>query len=125
MFVRQDTDVQRQLHSYRDLPIRMGELGLVLGTSFPEPCITMRVGHRTMPTSSCCRNRSKEIAAVVRLVDKFYRLFGFSYHVELSTRPRKLWAEEIWDRPQELWATLQNWVKITKSTKATARYGRK
>ena len=36
----------------------------------------------------------EEIAAVVRLVDKFYRLFGFSYHVELSTRPEKALGSE-------------------------------
>ena len=51
----------------------------------------------------------EEIAAVVRLVDKFYRLFGFSYHVELSTRPEKaLGSEEIWDKAtRTLEATLQ------------------
>ena len=104
---------KRQLHSYRDLPIRMGELGLVHRHELSGTLHgLMRVRAFTQDDAHIFmlpEQIEEEIAAVVRLVDKFYRLFGFSYHVELSTRPEKaLGSEEIWDKAtRTLEATLQ------------------
>ncbi len=104
---------KRQLHSYRDLPIRMGELGLVHRHELSGTLHgLMRVRAFTQDDAHIFmlpKQIEEEIAAVVRLVDKFYRLFGFSYHVELSTRPEKaLGSEEIWDKAtRTLEATLQ------------------
>ena len=82
---------KRQLHSYRDLPIRMGELGLVHRHELSGTLHgLMRVRAFTQDDAHIFmlpEQIEEEIAAVVRLVDKFYRLFGFSYHVELSTEP--------------------------------------
>ena len=104
---------KRQLHGYRDLPIRMGELGLVHRHELSGTLHgLMRVRAFTQDDAHIFmlpEQIEEEIAAVVRLVDKFYRLFGFSYHVELSTRPEKaLGSEEIWDKAtRTLEATLQ------------------
>lgn len=80
-----------QMHSYRDLPLRMGELGLVhrhelsgaLHGLMRVRCFTQDDAHIFMT-----RDQIKdEIKGVVRLIDKVYSLFGFKYHVELSTMP--------------------------------------
>ncbi|MCL2069005.1 MAG: threonine--tRNA ligase [Oscillospiraceae bacterium] len=88
--------------SYRDLPLRMGELGLVhrhelsgtLHGLLRVRCFTQDDAHIFMT-----RDQIKdEIKGVVGLIDKVYGTFGLSYHIELSTRPEKFMGEiETWD----------------------------
>ncbi|WP_343208825.1 threonine--tRNA ligase [Anaerolentibacter hominis] len=89
-------------HSYRDLPIRMGELGLVhrheksgaLHGLMRVRCFTQDDAHIFMTKEQI----TEEIKGVVRLIDEVYSLFGFQYHVELSTRPENsIGSDEDWE----------------------------
>lgn len=89
-------------HSYRDLPLRLGELGLVhrheksgeLGGLMRVRCFTQDDAHIFM-TPEQIRG---EIKNVVALIDKVYKTFNFSYHVELSTRPENsMGSDEDWE----------------------------
>ncbi len=89
-------------HSYKDLPIRMGELGLVhrheksgqLHGLFRVRCFTQDDAHIFMTPSQI----KDEIKGVVRLINEVYTLFGFKYHVELSTRPENsMGSDEDWN----------------------------
>lgn len=91
-----------QMHSYKDLPLRMGELGLVhrhelsgaLHGLMRVRCFTQDDAHIFM-TREQIKN---EIKNVVRLIDGVYNTFGFEYHIELSTRPENsMGAQEDWD----------------------------
>ncbi len=91
-----------RLHSYRDLPVRMGELGLVhrhelsgvLHGLMRVRCFTQDDAHIFMLPSQI----KEEIIGVIDLVDDFYRVFGFPYRVELSTKPQKaMGAGHIWE----------------------------
>ncbi|HWI54322.1 MAG TPA: threonine--tRNA ligase, partial [Desulfobacteria bacterium] len=91
-----------KLHSYRDLPIRMAELGLVhrhelsgaLHGLMRVRCFTQDDAHIFMLPSQI----TDEIIRVIDLIDNFYKVFGFEYHVELSTKPEKaMGSDEIWD----------------------------
>ncbi len=92
-----------KLHSYRDLPVRMGELGLVhrhemsgaLHGLMRVRCFTQDDAHLFMTEDQI----KDELVGVINLIDKFYSLFGFNYHVELSTKPAKaMGSDEIWDK---------------------------
>ena len=82
---------QSEPRSYRDLPLRMGELGLVhrheksgqLHGLMRVRCFTQDDAHIFMMPEQI----RDEIKGVARLIDEVYQLFGFKYHVELSTRP--------------------------------------
>ncbi len=89
-------------HSYKDLPIRMGELGLVhrheksgqLHGLMRVRCFTQDDAHIFMTPDQI----RSEIKGVVRLIDEVYTLFGFKYHVELSTRPdNSMGSDEDWE----------------------------
>jgi threonyl-tRNA synthetase len=93
-------------HSYRDLPMRMAELGLVhrhemsgvLHGLFRVRCFTQDDAH-----IYCTHEQlTEEVIGVVRLVFEIYNTFGFSdVHVELSTRPAKrIGADDVWDRAE-------------------------
>ncbi len=91
-----------QPHSYRDLPLRMGELGLVhrheksgaLHGLMRVRCFTQDDAHIFMTEEQI----PDEIKGVVRLIDEVYNLFGFKYHVELSTRPEdSMGSDEEWE----------------------------
>lgn len=90
------------LHSYRDLPLRMGELGLVhrhelsgvLHGLFRVRCFTQDDAHIFMTPEQI----KDEIKGVIDLTDRIYKTFGFSYHVELSTKPENaMGSDEIWE----------------------------
>ena len=92
--------------SYKDLPLRMGELGLVhrheksgaLHGLFRVRCFTQDDAHIFM-TPEQIRD---EIKGVARLIDEIYSLFGFKYHVELSTRPENsMGSDEDWEMATE------------------------
>ena len=80
-------------HSYRDLPIRMAELGLVHRHEMSGALHgLMRVRSFTQDDAHIFMTRDQvkdEIKGVIDLIDEVYQKFGFSYHVELSTRPEK------------------------------------
>ena len=89
-------------HSYKDLPIRMGELGLVhrheksgqLHGLFRVRCFTQDDAHIFMTREQI----KDEIKGVVSLINEVYTLFGFKYHVELSTRPENsMGSDEDWE----------------------------
>ena len=89
-------------HSYKDLPIRMGEMGLVhrheksgqLHGLFRVRCFTQDDAHIFMLPEQI----TDEIKGVVRLTDKIYKQFGFKYKVELSTRPENsMGTEKEWN----------------------------
>ncbi len=89
-------------HSYKDLPIRMGELGLVhrheksgqLHGLMRVRCFTQDDAHIFMTPEQI----EGEIENVVRLIDEVYTLFGFKYRVELSTRPENsMGSDEDWE----------------------------
>ena len=88
--------------SYRDLPIRMGELGLVhrheksgqLHGLMRVRCFTQDDAHIFMTPEQI----KDEIKGVVALINDTYSLFGFKYHVELSTRPEdSMGSDEDWE----------------------------
>jgi len=93
-------------HSYKDLPIRMGELGLVhrheksgqLHGLMRVRCFTQDDAHIFMLPEQI----TDEIKGVVRLINEVYTLFGFKYHVELSTRPENsMGSDEDWEAATE------------------------
>ena len=93
---------QTEMHSYRDLPMRMGELGLVhrhelsgaLHGLMRVRCFTQDDAHIFMTADQI----KDEIKGVVALIDEVYSLFGFTYHVELSTRPEdSMGSDEDWE----------------------------
>ena len=90
-----------KMHSYKDLPIRAGELGLVhrheksgeLNGLFRVRCFTQDDAH-----IFCLPEQIEaEIAGIMKLVDEVYSIFGFEYTVELSTRPEdSMGSDEQW-----------------------------
>ena len=93
---------QSEPRSYRDLPLRMGELGLVhrheksgqLHGLMRVRCFTQDDAHIFMMPGQI----RDEIKGVARLIDEVYQLFGFKYHVELSTRPEdSMGSDEDWE----------------------------
>ena len=93
---------QSEPRSYRDLPIRMGELGIVhrheksgqLHGLMRVRCFTQDDAHIFMTPDQI----KDEIKGVVQLIDEVYSLFGFKYHVELSTRPdNSMGSDEDWE----------------------------
>lgn len=107
---------KRSLHSYRDLPIRMGELGLVhrhelsgaLHGLMRVRCFTQDDAHIFMMPEQI----ESEIIGVVKLIDRFYKVFGFKYSVELSTRPQDFMGSiEQWDKATEALKSALNKLK--------------
>ncbi|MBQ9922248.1 MAG: threonine--tRNA ligase [Clostridia bacterium] len=89
-------------HSYRELPLRMGELGLVhrhelkgaLHGLFRVRCFTQDDAHIFMRREQI----TEEIVGVVHLINEVYTKFGFKYSVELSTRPEdSMGSDEDWE----------------------------
>ena len=93
---------KNKMHSYRDLPIRAGELGLVhrheksgeLNGLFRVRCFTQDDAH-----IFCLPEQiESEIANLMKLIDQVYSIFGFAYTVELSTRPEdSMGSDEDWE----------------------------
>ena len=90
-------------HSYKELPIRVAELGLVhrhersgtLHGLMRVRCFTQDDAHIFMAPEQI----TDEIKGVVRLIDEVYSKFGFKYHVELSTRPEdSMGSDEDWEK---------------------------
>lgn len=91
-----------QMHSYRDLPLRVGELGLVHRHELSGALHgLMRVRSFTQDDAHLFMTRDQikdEIKGVVSLIDEVYTMFGFPYHIELSTMPEDHMGELTdWD----------------------------
>ena len=94
------------LHSYKDLPLRMGEFGHVhrhefsgaLHGLFRVKAFTQDDAHVFMTPSQM----QDEVIKIIDLYDKFYTLFGLSYHIELSTRPENSIGDvAIWEMSEK------------------------
>lgn len=93
-------------HSYRELPIKMGELGLVHRHELSGALHgLMRVRSFTQDDAHIFMRPSQieeEVIKVIELDDFFYKVFGFEYHVELSTRPENsMGSDEDWENATE------------------------
>lgn len=97
---------KRRIHSYRDLPQRMAELGLVhrhelsgaLHGLMRVRCFTQDDAHIFMTPDQI----ESEILGVMRMIDSFYSVFGFKYSLELSTRPDdSMGTDEQWETATE------------------------
>lgn len=93
-------------HSYKELPLRVGELGIVhrhelrgaLHGLFRVRCFTQDDAHIFMRKDQI----ADEIAGVVHLINSVYEKFGFEYFVELSTRPEdSMGSDEDWEAATE------------------------
>ncbi|MBP6125448.1 MAG: threonine--tRNA ligase [Leptotrichiaceae bacterium] len=92
---------KNKLHSYKDLPLKYGEMGLVHRHEFSGALHgLMRVRAFTQDDAHvfCTEEQIEEqIIEIIDLYDRFYKLFGFEYNVELSTKPEKaIGSDEIW-----------------------------
>ena len=97
---------KQEMHSYKDLPLRVGELGIVhrheksgqLHGLMRVRCFAQDDAHIFMTPEQI----RSEIKGVVELIDSVYKLFGFKYHVELSTRPEdSMGSDEAWEMATE------------------------
>ena len=99
-----------ELHSYKDLPLRLGELGLVhrheasgaLNGLFRVRCFTQDDAH-----IFCTRDQLKsEIETLLKLYDKIYSVFGLKYSIVLSTKPESdyIGDDEIWEISEKILA---------------------
>ena len=98
---------KRKMWSYRDLPVRVAEMGVVhrhelsgaLHGLMRVRCFTQDDAHLYMTPEQI----PSEIIGVIELIDKIYKVFGFSYRVELSTRPKSFMGEkETWDVAEKI-----------------------
>lgn len=98
---------KNQIHSYRDLPLRLAELGLVhrheasgaLSGLFRVRAFTQDDAHIFMREDQI----TDEIASIIHLYKKVYDVFGLSFTIELSTRPEKKYIGDIaiWDKTEK------------------------
>ena len=94
------------LHSYKDLPLRVGELGQVhrheasgaLNGLFRVRTFTQDDAHIFMREDQI----ESEVVRLINFIDRVYSVFGLSYAIELSTRPEKKYigSIEIWDKAE-------------------------
>ena len=103
--------------SYRDLPLRMGELGLVhrheksgqLHGLMRVRCFTQDDAHIFMTPEQI----KDEIKGVAGLINEVYSLFGFQYHVELSTRPEdSMGSDEDWEMATDALRSAQDELQL-------------
>ena len=91
------------MHSYRDLPLRWAELGLVHRHELSGALHgLMRVRAFTQDDAHIFMLESQikdELIGVIHLIDEIYKPFGFNYKVELSTKPEKaMGSDELWEK---------------------------
>lgn len=97
---------KNSMYSYRDLPLRMGELGLVHRHELSGALHgLMRVRNFTQDDAHIFMTPEQikeEVLGVIRLTDYIYKLFGFKYRIELSTRPENsMGSDEDWENATE------------------------
>jgi threonyl-tRNA synthetase len=105
--------------SYRDLPLRVGELGIVHRTELSGVLAGLfRVIQFTQDDAHIfCANEKQvesEIMSLVELINKFYDIFGLKFdHVELSTRPEKrIGSDKVWDMAESILERVLKKMKI-------------
>ncbi|WP_314011400.1 threonine--tRNA ligase [Pseudostreptobacillus hongkongensis] len=97
---------KNNLHSYKDLPLKYAEMGHVHRHEFSGALHgLMRVRAFTQDDAHvfCTPDQIKDqIKEIVTLYDKYYKLFGFDFHVELSTKPEKaVGSAEVWEKSEK------------------------
>lgn len=97
---------KNSMYSYRDLPLRMGELGLVHRHELSGALHgLMRVRNFTQDDAHLFVTPEQikdEVLGVIKLTDSVYKLFGFKYRIELSTRPENsMGSDEDWENATE------------------------
>lgn len=97
---------KRKLWSYRELPLRMGELGQVHRHELSGALHgLMRVRTFTQDDAHIFmlpEQIKDEVVGVIKLIDDIYKMFGFSYHIELSTRPEdSMGTDEEWETAEK------------------------
>ncbi|MGL6120155.1 MAG: threonine--tRNA ligase, partial [Fusobacteriaceae bacterium] len=101
---------KQHIHSYKEFPIRAGELGQVHRHEFSGALHgLMRVRTFTQDDAHIFMRPDQihdEIIGIIKLIDKFYKgLFGFEYSIELSTKPEKaIGSDEIWEKSESILA---------------------
>ncbi|MFH1289979.1 MAG: threonine--tRNA ligase [Nanoarchaeota archaeon] len=95
-----------QTRSYKDLPMRVGELGIVHRQELSGVLAGLfRVIKFTQDDAHIyCTDETleQELIAVIDLTDKFYKKFNLPYRIELSTRPKeRIGSDEIWDKAEK------------------------
>ena len=97
---------KNSVHSYRELPLRIAEMGLVhrhelsgvLSGLFRVRAFTQDDAHLFVTEEQI----GKEVVQLIKLFDRFYKTFGFKHEVELSTRPEKaMGSKEMWDKAED------------------------
>lgn len=96
-----------KMHSYRDLPRRIAEMGIVHRHELSGTLHgLMRVRSFTQDDAHIFmlpEQVKSEVAGIIALMDRFYTVFGFDYRVELSTRPEKAMGSiEMWDKATDI-----------------------
>ncbi len=99
---------KNSLHSYKSLPLRVGELGIVhrhessgsLNGLFRVRSFTQDDAHLFMREDQI----ESELIRLINFIDRMYNVFGLTYMVKLSTRPEKnyIGTKEIWDRSEKI-----------------------
>lgn len=94
---------KEDVHSYKELPLRVGEVGLVHRHELSgvlSGLMRVRQFHQDDAHIFMTQEQiSEEILGVINLADKFYQIFGLDYHLELSTRPEKsIGTDEQWEK---------------------------
>ena len=98
---------KNNIHSYKDFPLKLGELGLVhrheasgaLNGLFRVRTFTQDDAHIFMSENMI----QKEVKSLISLYDRIYSIFGLDYHIELSTRPEKKYIGKIsvWNKAEK------------------------
>lgn len=98
---------KNSLHSYKDLPLRIGELGQVhrheasgaLNGLFRVRTFTQDDAHLFMREDQI----ESEVVRLINLIDRTYKMFGLTYDIELSTRPEEKYIGDIaiWDKSEK------------------------
>lgn len=96
---------KNDIHSYRDLPMRVGELGIVhrheasgaLHGLFRVRCFTQDDAHLYITPDQI----EEEVIGIIKLFEEVYSTFGLSFEIELSTKPENaIGSEEIWEKSE-------------------------
>jgi len=107
---------KRKLHSYRDLPLRVGEIGLVHRHELSgvlAGLFRVRAFHQDDAHIFMTEKQIKdEVLGVLNFADRFYKFFGLTYHLELSTKPEKsIGTDKQWEKATK---ALEEALKSTK-----------